>query len=458
MKTIACLALLAAVAPAAHADDDLSRILQALPDDTTSPPPAPAPAGEPGALYAELNAERIPPRDGLLVPDPFFARTEQVERAVVDGRGSRTLGAGLRATLSGRFTVLASDALPPGERHERLDLREAYLQWLPAAGTFVEAGRVNVRTGVASGFNPNDYFRSGSTVDPTTQDPTALRQNRLGAFMLRVQRIADDGAISLLVAPRLADDKGLSPSTPPLGLRVAQTNDQTRWLLRDVLRLGDDFSPELVVFKRPGEWRLGASVTRSIDNSSTVYAEWSAGRDHALFDQAIADGVANGDLPAAALAAAPGDGRRLRHDFATGWAWSNDRRMSLTLEYDLHQSGFSGADWDRWFDLGRSGPQGAQLAWYVRGYANFNQDPLARQSLFVRAQWDQAGLRDLYLSGFVNLNLEDGSRLAQLGAEYRAGSANRFRVAGVVLSGRARSEFGSAQNRFDLVAACTHYF
>jgi hypothetical protein len=54
----------------------------------------------------------------------------------------------------------------------------------------------------------------------------------------------------------------------------------------------------------------------------------------------------------------------------------------------------------------------------IRGYALDQQEPLTRHSLFLRADWIDAFIPHLEITGFINTDLYDGSELAQIAAEY----------------------------------------
>ncbi|MFX5922309.1 hypothetical protein ABTE55_19205, partial [Acinetobacter baumannii] len=77
------------------------------------------------------------------------------------------------------------------------DLREAYVSWRGTGETFADAGRINLKSGVALGFNPTDYFRTNAVDIYVSNDPTVLRDNRLGTLMARAQVVREIGAVTL---------------------------------------------------------------------------------------------------------------------------------------------------------------------------------------------------------------------------------------------------------------------
>jgi len=96
--------------------------------------------------------------------------------------------------------------------------------------------------------------------------------------------------------------------------------------------------------------------------------------------------------------------------------------------------------------------------WFLRSYALDRQDPLTRHSLFARADWVDAFIRHLELTGFVNMDLYDGSSLAQLAADYFASSRWTVGVQASVSVGGARSGYGSLPQRGSVLFKLARYF
>ena len=141
-------------------------------------------------------------------------------------------------------------------------------------------------------------------------------------------------------------------------------------------------------------------------------------------------------------------------------SWAIATKVTLNLEYHLHQAGFGRDDWRNWFDLGGAAGAPAALTnelWYLRAYANDQQEPLTRHQAFVRASWPRAFVSDLELSAFAFVNLLDGSVLGQAAASYYV---SRRWTASVFLSGNLgapRSERGSFPERVSSIFQLTLY-
>src|SRR4029077_5400772 len=121
-------------------------------------------------------------------------------------RSEWRLGPALRVTYSGRLNLRLEEGLGfPNRENLTHDLREAYLSWEPLDRLYFDAGRINLKSGVALGFNPTDFFKTRAVVEPLSLDPTVLRENRLGTVMARAQHIWERGSLTAAFAPALSE-------------------------------------------------------------------------------------------------------------------------------------------------------------------------------------------------------------------------------------------------------------
>ncbi len=437
----------------AWAADDQQRIPLGVLADEVPAPEAPARSQ---AVFVEANAEQVA-RRALAVPIPSPDRRRDVLRLLVDARADWALGEGLSAKLSARLDVF--ETRDDGRhRDEEFSLREASLQWRASGEDVAEVGRVNLRHGVALGFNPTDFFKARTTVDTSTRDPQVQRVNRLGTMMLNLQRVNADSSVLIAFAPRLTQTSSLVEHEPQQRLRLGDTNGENRLLLKGQLPLFGDLRPELLAFRDRHGWRVGVNLTQAFGQQVTGFLEYAGGRRKPLLRRTLENGVTDGDLPPATLSALPDVPERWLNDLAVGGTWTGSNRLSLSAEFAYHQGGLTREDWQRWFSLGTSGADGTRLAWYLRGAANARLDPLFRRNIFLRAQWDQVGHRDLSFSAFVNRNLDDDSQLVQIALELRATPATRLRAMSLFTRGRADSQFGSDPARRAVLLSVLHYF
>lgn len=430
-------------------------------DNIPQPPPLSETAASSLAsnLYLQSDFTLRAPRQDLVVP--LAPSSDWEARLFFDARLIWQVDDALSFSYSGRLNLRAEDGLDtPGHENIRNDLREAYFSWQAGPGLFLQLGRINLRSGVAEGLNPTDYFKTRAVVEPTSADPTVLREDRLGTVMLLGQKVWSSGALTIAAAPKLADDSPpyLDTNLPSFDPALDRTNAHTRFLIKASFHLLADVSPELLVYNEAGHTRLGANVTKGIGAATIVYAEWSGGRRASLADDAFQNGFDN-DVLAPAPPVPVSNARNFANDLAIGASYATRIGINVDLEYDYHQAGFSSADWRNWFDGGRSAnPAPPGELWFLRGYANDQQEPMARNSLFLRADWQNAFVRDLMLTGFIDTDLRDGSGLAQFTADYYLSPS--WTIGGLidVYYGRPRSDFGSLPGRTNLLLKLSRYF
>jgi hypothetical protein len=96
--------------------------------------------------------------------------------------------------------------------------------------------------------------------------------------------------------------------------------------------------------------------------------------------------------------------------------------------------------------------------WYIRGYAQDQQEQLTRRAYFARADWvDAFGLK-LELAGFVMVDAYDGSGLMQLSADYYLTDHWTVGGQGIKYFGSRTSDFGSLGTSYSLLLSIARYF
>ena len=84
-------------------------------------------------------------------------------------------------------------------------LKEAYVSWHPEGNNILDAGRINARYGVAYGYNPTDFFRSGALRSVTSID----RSEQLEGESARHRHVArPDVALRRLAHGNLRTEAG----------------------------------------------------------------------------------------------------------------------------------------------------------------------------------------------------------------------------------------------------------
>lgn len=464
------IALLALAPAAARAEDDADLIPQGVLDAQGPPTPAPGRAQAPlpspvwhSKIFAEEAFSLWSPAGRVPVPYPPSLSVAWQNRTSLDASIQLRPKSWLVLNLSDRLNVFEQPQQAfVSSNTLRNDLREASMTWEPAGDYYLEAGRINVRNGAALGFNPTDFFKARSLVGQASLDPSVIRQNRLGALLVRAQALWAWGSSSVVYAPKVSEPSPVNDDHP-VGVdpRFTATNAAHRVLCTLSLELLD-LSPQLLGYFELHRSKVGVNVTHAIGSAVVAYAEWAVGPEQTLSARAAAFGRRTGTLPPSTPdLLATEAGVALRNDVAAGFSWTVATAVTFNVEYHFHQAGFTRRDWQRWFELGSAAHAPAALTnalWFVRGFASDQQEPISMHQMFVRAAWPRAFTPDLELGAFAFINLFDGSALSQLSASYYvsdAWTASAYVSANI---GAERSEHGSFPQRGSLILQATRYF
>jgi hypothetical protein len=443
----------------ANEDTDLDRI------PTQMPAEAPAPASSKNVNYLSDALEFSGIRNSIAVPFPSPSPASWENWLFLDTRDEWRLGDEWRLNYSGRLNFRTSNSIPfPTHENVRNDLRELFVEWQPTETVWLEFGRVNIRNGVALGFNPTDFFRPRTVIEPLTADPSVLREDRLGTLMLTGQALWHYGSVTVAYAPRV------TTPTAIYGIRTEQsfdpgldrTNATERFLVKTSLNLAERFNPELLYYHAGNRTQIGTNLTTPVSRDIVAYLEWSGGTRSDLIADAFSFGRMTGTLPAAVTTLLPNStDARFMNDLSIGASYATDTRMTFNLEYHFHQAGFSSVDWSNWFNASahRGFVPGVNAAlWYLRSYAQDQQEPMSRHAVFLRFDWQDAFIKDLALTAIATVNLQDASGFLQATAEYHLSRA--WTIAGLLSGtyGGRRSEYGSLSGEANVLLRANRYF
>ncbi len=331
----------------------------------------------------------------------------------------------LRAVFSDRLDV-SHQSGATGQQSDTINtLKEAYLSWQPQSDRVLDVGRVNARYGVAQGYNPTDFLREGANRSIVSVDPSSIRENRLGTAMLRGQMLWSGGAMTALVAPKLAEQPNNSAWSADLG----STNNRTRWLVAASQQLAEGFNPQVIVFGDDHQpVQLGFNVATLLNDSTVAHIEWSGGRGLSQWARALA--------PLNGLA----DDTAFRNQVAAGFTVTNARKMSLTAEYHYNGAALDKAGWNAL----RAGS--AQAYGLYRLDVQNRLELVSRQAAYLRATWQDAFVNKLDLAAMVRVNADDHSHLTWLEARYRWDRAE-LAMQWQLNSGHATSDYGALTPR-----------
>ena len=172
-------------------------------------------------LRSQLQASSS--ADGETTHSVYANVTATGEHPLGKGRGLADM------TLRTRYT---HDVTYHVRDDSQLDIKELYYSHPLGHSTHLDLGRINARYGVAFGYNPTDFFKSGVAVDESDFDARSRRNNRLGSVGVRVDHSFAQQSIGLFLSPQInvsADDP-LSDARFS-GVNLPRSNPQNRLIL-----------------------------------------------------------------------------------------------------------------------------------------------------------------------------------------------------------------------------------
>lgn len=363
--------------------------------------------------------------------------------------------------FSDRLSAYAGDTVPSlSSANLENDLREAYVADEVLPSTYLEVGRINLKEGVAYGYDPTDFFKTRTAESIASIDPSVAREDRLGVVMIEAQRLFDWGSVSAAFAPHLQSTTPITPvptsATASFDPQWGRTNSDNRGIVT-ASWTASPFNPQLLAFVDSVGTHWGASASHVFGSSTVGYLEWSGVREASLPARAIAFGLDTGALPAAFDSTEYMPDKRFSNDLAAGASWTTSFNLTLDLEYHYHQSGLTDSQFERAITQGLSGPRYASLFWYVEQYASDQQEPLTTHEFFVRADWEDVIPSTLNLGAVVFIAQRDGSALAQISGQYfisRSWTVSAF--LGTTI-GSTQSVFGSTPWRVSGIVELLRY-
>lgn len=413
---VAALLLLLASASAALAEDDAAALL--LADQTTTV----AEQASDWRVFVEAAARESRPQGAGAVLHG--------ERLSLDMRLDTRFAAGWRAVFADRLDLNRSDGVSGDQ--DINTLKEAYVSWQPQPDRIADLGRINVRNGVAMGYNPTDYFRAGALRSIVSLDPESLRENRLGSAMLRGQTLWSEGSLTALYSPKLADHPNDAVFSPDFGA----TNQRARWQLALSQKLSAALNPQWLLSGGAGQSpQLGLNLTALPNDATVVYFEWSGGRSASL---AARSRMSDADTA-------------FRSRLATGLTYTTANNISLTAEYQYNGAALDQGGWNA---LRRGAPAAYGL---YRGYVANLQDPATREQLFLYALWQDALVKHLDVSAMVRYDAADHSRLQWLEARYHWSRVD-VALQAQLNNGSPGSNYGALPQRRVLQLSARYFF
>ncbi|MFW2543783.1 hypothetical protein ACN2XU_14150 [Primorskyibacter sp. 2E107] len=440
-----------------------------LPPDVAGAPVVPEGDIDPEAeavMLADVEEDRWRPRHGTLeVEARAFHNTDLAgdtqnafrlsahyfgQREITD-RTSLLFNLRARAdTVSGRAFRFEDDF--------NFDVQELALSFALGPQTTVQFGRINIRNGVATGYNPTDWFKDDSLVVTGSAAPADRRNERLGVLALTGTTTIGQTLVTAGYRPEIDADMGtVWTDADNYGLQLHRTNPTEAWFLKLTPPTGNNLSLTANAVMIDGDPGLGFELSGGVGDNLVLYSEVMAQQRLSIADEAL--GTSLGSLGFRNGVGA-GQGKDWHWSAALGLNWAlptqivGQRDISLTLEYHLNTAGLSGSEIDAL--AGAAGPDGA-AAGAIYGVAARRQEPLAQQQIFARAAWNDIwGDSDISLLGFYVQH--DGSGLAQISYDVPVGRNGSFNLRGITTFGDDSSIYGANPNKSSVQMGLTYTF
>lgn len=405
------------------AQDDLDLQALQLADQATAIPEVPSN----WRIFSEASI------DGSILRSDDSFQPEQ--RLSFDLQYDNTFTPGWRAVFSDR---LDADNPPQAPANNTINtIKEAYLSWQTGPDLLFDFGRINVRSGVAIGHNPTDYFKTGAVRSYVSVDPNSLKINRQGSVMLRAQKLFNSGSVTALYSPKIDSNVDYASFNPDFGA----TNNQNRWLISYSPKITEGYNPQFLVFESDQlPTQFGINLTSLINDATVMYAEWSGGRSPSQLSQSLQQQ----GLPYA-------DDTTFRNRIASGVTYTSNHKISLTGELEYDGAGLDQSQWDAL----RNGP--ISIYSVYRYWLNSEQEPPTKRALFFFGTWQDAGINHLDLSAMERYNFEDSSRLSWLEVRYHL-TRTEFALQWQLNSGSRLSEYGALQQVQTWALVGRYYF
>ena len=282
--------------------------------------------------------------------------------------------------------------------------------------------------------------------------------------MVSVQSLWQFGSLQLAYAPRVTLPTAIyeprdEPSFDPV---LDRTNAQDRFLAKVSLNIEDAFNPEVLFYHGGTRSEIGANLSAPAGHDTVLYLEWAGGVRSDLIADAFSYGQTTGSLPTSVTRLLPNDpSASFMNDLSIGASYATENRMTFNLEYHFHQAGFTSEDWRDWFAASAqrgSIPGVNDALWYIRSYAEDQQEPETRHSAFLRFDWQDAFIKDLEVTAFANVSFQDGSGFLQATVAYNLSRAWTLSVLASGAYGGRRSDFGSIPTAETLLLRAARYF
>ncbi len=378
----------------------------------------------------------------LLNPDNNFASEKNYyNRAVSDLDAKLFLGKYFDLSLRDQVAWLWQEKEKFDETGTKNYLQELFLTARIYDTLIIDAGRENVISGVAYGWNPTDYMIYASI--SANPDPRSIRDQRLGAYLVKTSLFFKSGQVSALYAPKIED---------------VDTNKEVRQLYKITAQPFDNTMLELLYF-RQNRNSFGSNLEITVSDDLIIHFEGSAakGSDVVIIGKNEIDGYGNSYEFI-------NRGDSLYVKSVAGINYTFPDLHSMIVEFYYNGEGYSKQEWSDLFSmLEDSGARYDSNIYEVSPGINpyniylsaankmANLSRMSRYYLFVRLSKQNIFTENLNYALFSFINLYDKSIFLNFNPEYSF--LNNFRT-GIIASyyaGKKKSEFGMSPDKYTVL-------
>lgn len=329
-------------------------------------------------------------------------------------------------------------------------LKDFYYKAELGSAYFVELGRMNVKEGVARGYNPTDYFRGGSALTLSV-DPKERKDNRLGAVLVQGTYIVENYTLKTLYAPKIsADESSIWGNKKHFGLKLHESNSQERATLYAGYTGWDEWTLSALLHHDDDGIHLGTNISY-IKERAIWYMEASFNKRENQITKTLETLHSSSEL----LAHFSTDSNYQR-ELSIGLNYTFENSVIGTFEYIYNSAGFDSDDWKEYFSLIQNSARYAPLLGESRATIANNAQMMSKHTLFAMIRKNDA-LPNLDWVLMAWVNPVDRSTLLQVGASY---DYNDMLLSADIRSyiGQGHSEYGSMPNDFEALLSVTYFF
>ncbi len=332
----------------------------------------------------------------------------------------------------------------------KLNLKELYSRIDFASDHFLEIGRINIREGVARGYNATDYFKGAGLVFDSLI-PSERRENRLGTLLVQSTLFLDRATLKMLYAPKISVKKNkIWSDKEKVGLLLDTTNYKDRASLYMDLKLYEGLSSSWILHHNEERSNVGLNLSFAVNNwifyneCNLKYAQNSISKSiEALKLAKKVKKVFEAE-------------KNYIYQGSLGLSYTSDHNIVSTIEYIINSGGMDKASWNRYFELQDNEALKNQLL-AIRKHHQVNEEQISQETLFTQININalNPGV-DMHLLAF--LNPQDRSALAEIEMQYSAQRDFIISVSARRMFGKKESEYGSFGRALTMVAEFEYYF